>query len=545
VARKLLARALRVARRRRLHDVEHRAERTLARADVARGKPGQELPHYLRAVAAYERLRAGIRSDQDRLAFASDKSAVFEEAMRAALDLGQSEVAFDLLERARARALVDLLAADPRFVAAVLASGSRLSRRLARLRTRLGQLESRERSTERRDRSVPPEVVAELRRALAEEDAALDRLALEAPEASYAVAGWPVAPLEEIRRVLGRDRALVTYFVEGDRIGAAVVTDRTRFRRGMARRVEVDRALAQLRFALATPRIDPERERLHRSACREAAEGPLAELHRLLIEPIEPWFGDRSLAIVPDARLHLVPFHALGRKGTPLFAEREVTTIPSGTVLVRALARRPRTTASLVVSVPDRNAPAIGAEADAVARALGGARRLSGKAATVAAFRAAAPRARLLHLATHGIFEPNEPLLSGLRLADGRLTLPEVSALGLDAQLVTLASCESAVGSPTGDEVLGLVRSFLQAGTRSLVAALWPVADAATGTLMEAFYRKLARGAGIAESLAAAALELRSELPHPYHWAPFLVVGDWGPLYWEVQPAAPRRSPTP
>jgi CHAT domain-containing protein len=138
----------------------------------------------------------------------------------------------------------------------------------------------------------------------------------------------------------------------------------------------------------------------------------------------------------------------------------------------------------------------------------------------------------VLHLAAHGRYEPLEPLLSGLELADGRLLLSEVAALRLDAALVTLSACESALGRPTGDEVLGLVRAFLQAGTRSLVASLWSVPDAPTAALMERFYDRLGRGAGVAAALRESALELRREHPHPYHWAPFLVVGAWDGVEW-------------
>jgi CHAT domain-containing protein len=369
-------------------------------------------------------------------------------------------------------------------------------------------------------------LAAELGRLGRERERVLAGLARDAPEAGYAVGGRPVVELDELRACLGAGRALVAYLVEGDRYGALVVTGAgVRAVRGMARVEEVEQALGRLRFALGTPRVDPRTGRA--GAAVGAAVAALAQLHRQLVAPLGEALGDRALTVVPHARLHLVPFHALAAPGGPLLGERELTVAPSATALTRTLGRRVRGRGALVVARADERAPAIAAEARTVAGLLGGARVLAGADATGGRVRREAMGVRVLHVAAHGVYEPDEVLLSGLELADGRLTLAGVAALGLDAALVTLSACESGVGAATGDEVLGLTRAFLQAGARSLVASLWAVPDAATAQLMESFYRRLVAGQGVAAALGGAMVEVRREHPHPYHWAPFTVVGGW------------------
>jgi CHAT domain-containing protein len=103
---------------------------------------------------------------------------------------------------------------------------------------------------------------------------------------------------------------------------------------------------------------------------------------------------------------------------------------------------------------------------------------------------------------------------------------------GLDlanADLVTLSACETQLGVLSqGDDFVGLNRAFIYAGTPSVVASLWSVNDQATALLMTAFYRHLREGRGKADALQAAQAETRTQFPHPYYWAAFVLTGDPG-----------------
>jgi CHAT domain-containing protein len=176
------------------------------------------------------------------------------------------------------------------------------------------------------------------------------------------------------------------------------------------------------------------------------------------------------------------------------------------------------------------------------------------------------PRYDVIHFATHAQLNEDDPLSSAVLLAkggkeDGRLEVREIFGMDLKANLVVLSGCDTALGKlSTGDELVGLTRAFIYAGTPSVVASLWSVDDSSTAQLMSRFYRNL-KTMSKAEALRQAQLELirgegRSDLiakrgvggigklgetpeaqspsedpisvstSHPYFWAPFILVGD-------------------
>ncbi|MEM9447004.1 MAG: tetratricopeptide repeat protein [Cyanobacteria bacterium P01_E01_bin.6] len=157
----------------------------------------------------------------------------------------------------------------------------------------------------------------------------------------------------------------------------------------------------------------------------------------------------------------------------------------------------------------------------------------------------------ILHIATHGFFEPTEetinPLLqSGLILAgagaggqsgpdqDGILTALEVTGMNLSGtQLVVLSACETGLGKLTaGEGVYGLRRALVLAGSQSQVISLWKVDDAATQELMVNYYDRLLSGSPRDAALRETQLEFleSEEYSHPYYWAAFIGSGDWRPL---------------
>lgn len=117
----------------------------------------------------------------------------------------------------------------------------------------------------------------------------------------------------------------------------------------------------------------------------------------------------------------------------------------------------------------------------------------------------------ILHLACHGNFEAQEGLKSSIDLAGGeKLTAEEIFSLQMNADLVTLSSCESGINkNRPGDELMGLTRALIYAGTPSVVVSLWSVDQVSTSILMSRFYQKLKAGVNKAEALQQAQIELR------------------------------------
>jgi CHAT domain-containing protein len=126
------------------------------------------------------------------------------------------------------------------------------------------------------------------------------------------------------------------------------------------------------------------------------------------------------------------------------------------------------------------------------------------------------------------------------RLEDSLVTALELAGLNLwGTQLVVLSACDTGQGDvKIGQGVYGLRRAFAVAGAETLVTSLWKVDDGTTRELMEAYYRGLLGGQGRAAAMQAAMREIRDRHPHPYDWAPFIVVGSGAPLR-GVNPAHP------
>ena len=151
---------------------------------------------------------------------------------------------------------------------------------------------------------------------------------------------------------------------------------------------------------------------------------------------------------------------------------------------------------------------------------------MTGSDATFANYTENAPAADILHLACHGQFRSENPLFSSLHLADGSVTVRDICAQNLNAELVTLSACETGLNKIfAGDEILGLARGFLAAGAKSLVLSLWTVSDEATTELMKNFYTNLQRGESVSASLRLAQLDFIKNNSHPYFWSPFMVIG--------------------
>ena len=205
----------------------------------------------------------------------------------------------------------------------------------------------------------------------------------------------------------------------------------------------------------------------------------------------------------------------------------EISYAPSATVYALCQERGPsgRKTAA-VFGVEDPLIPSAAAEARAVAERLPGSVARVGEDATVEALRRDAPESGVVHLACHGLFRSDNPMFSALKLHDGWLTAADAMSLDLPAALVTLSACESGRGEVIGgDEVLGLTRAFLGAGAATLVVSLWLVQDETTARLMGDWYGRLRDGEGRAAALRAAQLRVKEHHPHPYYWAPFVLIG--------------------
>jgi len=184
-----------------------------------------------------------------------------------------------------------------------------------------------------------------------------------------------------------------------------------------------------------------------------------------------------------------------------------------------------------------------GREAERIARLVPAGERLEATGFAASRDAATSPALagyRYVHFATHGVVDATYPELSGLvlslvdeqgRPADGFLRLHDLYNLELNAELVTLSACRTALGQEIrGEGLIGLTRGFMYAGAERVVASLWDVQDRATAEIMSRFYTAiLEEGLAPAAALRRAQLSMQGEprWSDPYYWAPFVLQGEW------------------
>ena len=471
------------------------------------------------AVRHIEEIRADLGDSDLRTGFFEDKQAMYRHAVAMALEAGHADDGFALAEQSRSRTFLDLLGSQT-----TLSKGRTraLVDEEVRLRSRLADARA---EAEDADGSGDVEAARAQADGLEREYRAfLDRVRKESLEQASLMAVEPVT-LPEIQRLLPVGTTLLEYQVgEG---GAVVwVVERERFR---LVRLPGDRAslLAQVRrFRTAITGQAPFAD----------VEQQARVLHRRLIEPARAEIHGDRLVIVPHAILHYLPFAALrSSAGHWLVEDFALGTLPSASVLRYLVDKGAGAPArALVVGNPDLG-PALALpwaerEARMVGQREAGATVLVQGEATEAQVKALLGTVGLVHFASHGELREADPLSSAILLVpgggeDGRLEVREVFGLDLHARLVVLSACETGLGQLSrGDELVGLQRAFLYAGTPAVVTTLWKVDDRASFELIRAFYDHL-DPAGPMVALRQAQLETLRAFPHPFAWAAFGLTG--------------------
>jgi len=260
---------------------------------------------------------------------------------------------------------------------------------------------------------------------------------------------------------------------------------------------------------------------------RDATHMHLLELYNALVAPVRKQLQAEHLVIVPHDLLHYVPFHALFDGASFLTDEWTISYAPSASVYRLCCAKRAEAEGeALIMGVPDARTPYIAEEIEAVATLFPGARVFMGEEASEDRLRTSGPASPLVHIATHGHFRRDNPMFSSIRLGSGPFSVFDLYQLRLSADLVTLSGCSTGLNAIVGgDEQLGLVRGLLYAGARAVLLTLWDVHDMSTADFMKAFYAHAQSGSHKARALQLAMRELRERYPHPFYWAPFVLIG--------------------
>lgn len=460
--------------------------------------------------------------------------------------------AFDVMERMRARTLLDELeaarASNPTLESReIVEERQQVLRQIAAVQRRLFDPQIRE-----QERAWARGRLTEL-----EGDEGRLRENLRRADPSFAVLGnTKLASLEELQNSLERDQAMLLFQVPGSGLGGTTRSWLLTVTRADASIYELPSA-AWIRDAVALF------SGLLETGAEAAVDGAAQLYGHLLASPIDELDPRiKRLVIVPDRSLHLLPFGALRTtpEADPLGVQFAISIDPSATAWIRLRNRSQEELQAdaLVLADPEvrmayssaeRSAesvllpdsqdlgslPFARKEAESVGRRVGGnSQMLVGAEASEVAFKSA-PLSdfRVIHFAAHAIVDIEEPRRSGILLApgseteDGLLQIRELTELDLAGQLVVLSACRTAGGVVlAGEGPMSLARPLFLAGASTVVGSLWPLPDRAAAELFDRFYSHLARGLSVAGAMSETRSDL-SRIGTPARaWAGVVVLGD-------------------
>jgi CHAT domain-containing protein/lipopolysaccharide biosynthesis regulator YciM len=462
------------------------------------------------AMQRFESLRPGL-TDIDKVSVLDTQVFSYNLLQQILVAQNKSEAALEIAERGRARAFVELLA-------------SRLSPEVALQAT---------------TNSQPPTI---------------EQIKQIAQAHNATLVEYTIVPDDEFKfqgKLRGKASELFIWVVQP--------TGKVDFRRIDLKFLQQEQGQAQSGTGSTSLEELVSTSRRMRGAWASRGERARKKLHQLLIEPIVellPKDPNARIIFIPQESLFLLPFPALqAASGQYLIEKHTILTAPAIQVLDLTRQQQQRLEAQhtkplqgkdvLIVGNPtmptlkhgedvEQLAPLPGAEQEALALAkLMNTQAIIGDKATKVSIVEQLPKARLIHLATHGLLDdirqlgvPGAIALAPSPNHDGFLTAGEILNLKLNAELVVMSACHTGQGEITGDGVIGLSRSLIAAGVPSTIVSLWAVPDAATAMLMTEFYRHFQQNPDKAQALRNAMLTTMKQYPEPINWAAFTLIGE-------------------
>ena len=522
-----------------LPEIAWRIHRKRASAWIGKHDYDQALNDYKAAIQIVEALRAELKVDALKQGFIDDKMDLYVDMVEHLVRMSRMEEAFHFVERAKSRSFIDMLANQDLVLSQ--AEGDLLEREksgrnlIQEIQGKLSSLSEKELLSDSGQTEFE-----HLQQRLNQARQSYQETLVEIQQTNPELAGFvSVDPIQAntLQRKLPDSTAILEYFLTSDRLFIWMIRHGdVQIRRSVVSVQQLESLVKALREGIES----------HLSISVESRA-----LHDLLILPFETEIAEiRQLVIVPHGVLHYLPFATLQHEdGTVLIDRVSLSLAPSATVLGYCLdkgeakRRKQRDLSVLALGNPNLGStrydlPFAEKEVVSLQRAFDDVSVYFRDDATEKNARDHMPEHDILHFACHATYEPESPLFSALLLKsagqfeDGRLEANEIFSLKLNCDLVTLSACETGLAEITqGDEIIGLARSFIFAGTPSIITSLWKVDDLATAVMVKRFYRYLASGYSKAEALRQAQLVVKNSVnSHPSAWAAFGLTGDFKAL---------------
>jgi CHAT domain-containing protein len=565
-----LSKVLQIADTRRQTFVIQNASSTIGELFLQTAKPLEAVPYYKKAIDSIESTRSLLDSEEFRTSFFEDKGQIYGGMILAHLAADKVDDAFNFNERARSRAFLDTLGNKAQLgrQSALVEEERVLQARMAELRTALSwQREDGEEG----GKEGPAEQRKELEAAEKAYAEFLSKVRKENKEQASLMSVEPLT-LKQVQELLDSGVTVLEYFVLRDQSILWVVEKE---------RVSVVRIGLNRQQIIS--KVTSFREAITDLADRDKLDVLSQDLYKLLIQSALPHIKGKELLIIPHDVLHYLPFQALlSPQGKYLIEDYPINYLSSASLMQFTQEKRKakgelasilaQSGKVLALGNPDLGDPKkslryAGVEAKEIKTLYPQSSVYLEKEATEDRAKTLSPQNDIIHFASHAELSEGDPLASAILLArndkeDGRLEVREIFGMNLKASLIVLSACETGLGKlSSGDELVGLTRAFIYAGTPSVVASLWNVEDSSTANLMSSFYKNLKTMTKV-EALRQAQLQLirgktNSELlarrgiggvgklgevtptksdssavsptistAHPYFWAPFILAGE-------------------
>jgi len=537
----------------------------LARAQRASGQRDEALKSYFWAVSGtvLDWWLVYAVTEKSAIGFAEERQAAYRELVDLLVELGKVEEAYNAYQYARVRTLSGLIRSRPISLSRANDPDGKMSALSSIIALRKQLLSP---ILNRPEREALERELSELELALAER-----RFQAELSDPKRRLAFSRPASLKRLQDSLPDDEFVSEFCVGNDRSFVWLISRRTIGFEILPGRRELEGKVRDYLNVLSTapPNLQLQSRLVEQQAiAKELFTTLFGKLRNQL--PV-----DSKLIVIPDGLLNYVPFESLIHNDRYLIEDHEISYLPSAS-LIELMQGPPRVALARVGQLdllafgdpafPQSSKPsitrkfsprssAIGEtldwdtinlaplprtrdEVESIASLIPKERRqlYLGKDSTEKAFKQETlKKYRWIHLATHSLINERNPdrsavvLLGGKEDEDGFLRVTEIEDLNLDSDLVTLSGCETGRGQLlSGEGIIGLSRSFLIAGSRSVIASQWAVSDISTAQLMKDFYQQLVGNVAKPAALREAKLRMLHsslETRHPYYWAPFVIIG--------------------
>ncbi|RMD59624.1 MAG: CHAT domain-containing protein, partial [Nitrospirae bacterium] len=520
-AEEVLQKALKLAESMAMKETQWRCLFELSKISLIRGNRDEAIELLKKAIDIIEKMRADIKVEQMKEGFITNKMAVYETLVSLLVDKDNIEGAFNVAERSRARNFIDLLGNQRLSLAGVVEQ--KLYERQIELRNMIEEHEILlAQAINEEEKKVYSQALERLQDSY--RDLMLE-IQLKHPELSSLVSVNPLT-LRDVQELLEPKVSLLVYYVLPNEIMCWIVN-----REGVdIKRIKLSRkTLKQLVF---------DYRRMLQNL--EPLEDTSKQLYDLLISPVIPEIkGSKYVGIIPHGVLHYLSFVTLNDGKDYLIDKYPLFYLPSASVFKYTVSRRSekKNVKVLAIGNPDLGDPRLELpfaeyEVGSIKWNFPEITILTRERATESWVVKHIKEFGIIHIASHGEFDPVNPLFSAVKLkrdlkADGDLEAVEVFGLEINADLVVLSACQSGLSKVTdGDEIIGLNRAFFYAGTHAIVSSLWRISDVSTAMLIKQFYRNYTEY-NKADSLRRAMIHVRNWYRHPGYWGAFIIAGDY------------------